>query len=406
MRVAVALVVLFAATSADAQDYDGYVSSLVLVMPDVDAADGAQSVAEVRTRLMVEGLFNPSDWMHLRLGGYVDTSAGRRETVASESTVGAAVFRPADFYAEWRGGRFDARAGMSRITWGRLDEFQPTDVVNPIDLARFLLEGRSEARLPVALLRGRAFLPRSSTLEGIVVPVFRGGTFDELDEDTSPFRLSPNGRRERREPAVAWKNLQGGARFTSTIGRVDWGVSAWRGFESFPTSSLVPVTTDELALVIPTFVETFPRFTMIGGDFETVRGPWGLRGEFAWFDGASPRSFECGIGADRRAGEYRVALHAVMSRAEDTDVSLVGWAERTFAAQTRSTRLLAVYDPADETAFVRGIGAVSIRDNVWIEGSAGWFTGEPPVTGSSSGIDVLGLLARRDFLYARVKVYF
>jgi hypothetical protein len=131
---------------------------------------------------------------------------------------------------------------MSRITWGRLDEFQPTDVVNPIDLARFLLEGRSEARLPVALLRGRAFLPRSSTLEGIVVPVFRGGTFDELDEDTSPFRLSPNGRRERREPAVAWKNLQGGARFTSTIGRVDWGVSAWRGFESFPppVSSRLP----------------------------------------------------------------------------------------------------------------------------------------------------------------------
>ena len=76
--------------------------------------------------------------------------------------------------------RFDLRVGAARLVWGRLDEFQPTDVVNPIDLSRFLMEGRSEARLSVGLVRGRVFLPRSTTVEAVVVPAFRRGRFDQV----------------------------------------------------------------------------------------------------------------------------------------------------------------------------------------------------------------------------------
>jgi hypothetical protein len=186
---------------------------------------------------------------------------------------------------------------------------------------------------------------------------------------------------------------------------VDWGVSAWRGFEHFPTYIPVLPAPDPLALVLPRYIAEFPRFTMIGADFETVSGPWGLRGELAWFDSATPRSFEGGIGADRRAGNYRVALNAVVSHGDDTDVTLVGWAERSFARDTRSIRLLGVYEPSDQTTFVRGIGSWSVRDNVSLELSAGWLTSEdagPP----RSGTDVLALLSRRDFLYAGLKLHF
>jgi hypothetical protein len=44
------------------------------------------------------------------------------------------------------------------------------------------------------------------------------------------------------------------------------------------------------------------------------------------------------------------------------------------------------------------IGAFSLRDNVWLEGSGGLFTG--------TSLDVIGRLTRRDFLYARLKVFF
>jgi hypothetical protein len=57
-----------------------------------------------------------------------------------------------------------------------------------------------------------------------------------------------------------------------------------------------------------------------------------------------------------------------------------------------------VYDPADATTFTRVIAAISLRDNVWLEGSAGLLTG--------TSFDIIGLLTRRDFAYARLKVFF
>ena len=48
--------------------------------------------------------------------------------------------------------------------------------------------------------------------------------------------------------------------------------------------------------------------------------------------------------------------------------------------------------------FSRLIAAVSARDNVWIEGSAGLFAG--------SALDTIGRLTRRDFAYLRLKVFF
>ena len=398
-----------------AQDYDGYFSSLFLLMPDIAEDARNQHVTELRTRLFAEGFYDASDWVHFRAGLFVETLIADRGPLDADSPALAAIVRPGDAYVEFRGEHADLRAGMSRIVWGRLDEIQPTDVVNPLDLSRFLLEGRSEARLPVAMLRGRAFLPGGSTLEGIVVPLFRSGRFDQLEEETSPFRLAPPGRIERREPGVTWSSLQGGGRFTSTIARVDWGVSAWRGFEGFPAYVPAPVPLDPLALGVPTFVETFPRFTMLGADFETVRGAWGLRGEAAWFGGDSPRSFEGGLGADRRAGDYRVAINALVSHAdlsavasaaEDTELTLVGWAERTFTRDTRRARLLAVYDPDDDTMFVRGMGAINVHENVWFELSGGWFTGDPQNVDASGSIGSLGLLSERDFLYTQLRVHF
>ena len=127
------------------------------------------------------------------LAGYVDGLVADREASGGAGTTAAAIVRPADLYAELRQRRASTCApALSRLVWGRLDEFQPTDVVNPIDLTRFLLEGRSEARLPVGLVRGRAVpAERHRRLEAVVVPVFRRGRFDQLDEDTSPFNLLP-----------------------------------------------------------------------------------------------------------------------------------------------------------------------------------------------------------------------
>ena len=424
IRLAWFVLVLTMAQPAAAQ-VDGYVSFLVDALPDPDARPGRQTVTEGRLRLFAERRDEFGEHLRLVLSGHVDGLVGRNLPGAASSR--AAVARPLDLYADLVWARAEVRLGASRIVWGRLDEFQPTDVVNPIDLSKFLLEGRSEARLAVGVVRGRFFLPRSATLEVIAVPGFRAGRFDQLDEPTSPFNLGvmPRTLVERHEPALGLASMQGGARLTATTGRVDWGATAYRGLRAFPivTARYLPT---ELPAAPPLFDETFPRFTMVGGDFETVRGAWGLRGEAAWFvddtlqsaalqRGVKGASLEAGIGADRRAGDYRLAANVMMSSrsvdedvyplpvADDPsidgiDVTLVVAADRSFARETRTLRVFGVYDPVNGTTFVRAIGAVSLRDDVWLEASGGVLTGSAPTT--------FGRLSRRDFVYARLKVFF
>jgi hypothetical protein len=84
--------------------------------------------------------------------------------------------------------------------------------------------------------------------------------------------------------------------------------------------------------------------------------------------------------------------------ADGNDVVLVTSAERSFVQETRRVRVFAVYDPTDNTVFARIIAARSLRDNVWLEGSAGLFAG--------TSLDTIGLMTRRDFIYARLKVFF
>lgn len=420
MRVfAVLLLVAWLDAPVSAQ-VTGHVALMFDALPDLQPASGNQQVSELRLRVFAERGVDWGEHVRLQAAGYVDALLADRTALGESGATTDAIVRPTELYADFTTSRFDLRAGMSRVVWGRLDEFQPTDVVNPIDLTRFLLDGRSEARLPVALLRGRVFVTSASTLELVVVPAFRASRFDQLDEPSSPFNLARiDSLAVRRDPPSGRSAVQGGGRFSSTLRRLDWGVSAYRGFRTFPT----------ITLDLPTalLLESFPRFTMIGGDVETVRGPWGVRGEVAAFvddelqstrvaRGVPGRSIEAGAGVDRRAGDYRVAanvlwswrgadpqqpLAAVLEGDDDvngSDLSLVVVTDRSFARETRTLRGLAVVDPADGTAFGRVIAAVSLRDNTWVEGSAGIFAGSSP--------DTIGRLTRRDFLYVRLKVFF
>jgi hypothetical protein len=433
------LVALLVAAPAFAQ-VDGHVSVIADALPDIDPAAGTQPVGELRVRLFAERRDEIGAHLRINLAGYVDGLIADRTNTGSvrlnadpTSLARDAIVRPADLYVDVVTSRFDLRAGAARLVWGRLDEFQPTDVVNPIDLSRFLMEGRSEARLAVGLVRGRIFLPKSTTVEAVVVPVFRRGRFDQLDEESSPFNLTlADGTPERGalqgvprvrdEPEAGTDSLQGGVRLTSTTGRIDWALSAYRGIKAFPVSTLSAV--DPQSFVV---TESFPRFTMIGADFETVRGLWGVRGELAAFvddelqstravQGVPGHSVTAGVGVDRRAGDYRIAANALWSlsgvdadnpsarpfvgddEVERSDLSFVVAADRSFARETRTLRVFGVYDPADRTTFTRVIAAFSVRDNVWIEGSAGVFAG--------SSLDVIGRLTHRDFAYARLKVFF
>lgn len=387
-----------------------------------DFLPNSERTAELRARLFAEEKLEPSPLWRVTVSGFAEGLLARRPlpsaipgAAVEHATRSDAIVRVQDANVELRGARADLLAGFTRVAWGKLDELQPSDVINPLDVSKFFFEGRSEARLPLALVRGRLFVTEDAVLEGVYVPGFRRGRFDQLEEETSPFNLLASVPLppdvDDRKPEFG--EGQGGARFSATIGRVDWSVAAYRGFEPFGLLRATAAGTVE---------RTYPRYTFIGGDFETVRGEWGVRGEVAAFvedsfQSSAPavvsgRSFDAGIGVDRRAGDYRISATVLFHREDydapldggvslDTgrsDVTLIASADRSFARERYRVRVFGVYNAAESSGFTRGIASAELRDNVALEASIGWFAG--------GGRDLVGRFEDRDFLYARLKYYF
>jgi hypothetical protein len=210
---------------------------------------------------------------------------------------------------------------------------------------------------------------------------------------------------------VTFRNAQGGARVSATAGRVDWSVSAFRGFEPFGLFTSLfsrrPGSSDP-GDIAAGLIRNYPRFTMAGADFETVRGEWGVRGEVAAFvrdnfqepaSYTTGKSYDAGLGVDRRAGDYRISGTALVHHEPSrTDLSLVVSADRAFAREKYSVRMFGVYGATEGSGFVRAVATAKLRDDVALEGSVGWFAGD--------GRDLVGRFGDSDFLYARLKVYF
>jgi hypothetical protein len=414
VRVVVAtLAVMVSAAVAEARQWpSGHVSAFADYFPN------RQDTTELRVRLFAEEKLEPNPRIRITLSGFAEGLLSRRLIGPEPDHTGRvtdAVARVHDAHVELTWRKLDLLLGTARIVWGRLDELQPTDVINPLDVSRFFFEGRSEARLPVLLARARVELSEGAAIEAVYVPFFRRGRFDQLDEPTSPFNIA--GASDRQTPPRTAENAQGGLRFSATAGRVDWSVSAYRGLEPFGVFVASPAGAREIRIS-----EIYPRFTMFGGDVETVSGPWGFRGEAALFtedsfqssslQRISGRSIDAGVGLDRRAGDYTIGA-TVLVHAESydaplvsnggvsdgrSDVSLIASTDRTFARERYRLRGFAVYNASESSGFLRGIGVVSLKDNLALEGSAGWFIG--------SGRDVIGRFSSDDFGYLRLKYYF
>ena len=416
MWFTVAVIVAVSPVEAQPARPTGYVSVFLDHLPNRDAT-------ELRARGFAEEKADAGPHLRLTASGFVEGLLADRGGRVTDAIVEAR-----ELNAAWHTKRFDLTAGLGRVVWGRLDELQPTDVINPLDISRFFFEGRSEARLAVPLVRARLFAGDRVSVEGVYVPIFRRGRFDRLDEPSSPFNIEPGAVTclavgcprpvfVPHEPAATAANAQGGARLNVTSGRVDWSVSAYRGFKPFGIYTLSSSPASPKPQSGDGGIE-YPRFTMLGGDFETVTGPWVVRGEVAAFTrdafqapaaaaALTGHSFDAGAAVDRKAGDYRISgqvlvHHEAYDRdagvAGRTDVSLIVSADRSFAREKYQTRLFGVYNPDNDSGFVRGIAGATLRDNLALEGSLGWFAG--------SGADAISRFADSDFVYLRLKLFF
>ena len=213
-----------------------------------------------------------ADGVGLRRGAARGSRAGRSRDAIAE---------PQELNVDVPAKRFDLSGGPRRASSGA----GSTSSSRPTSSTRSTCRGSSSKG---AARRGcrcrscarRVYAGDKASVEGVYVPFFRRGRFDRLDERI--VAVQPRARRcrfvgsLRRADATAAQRAGRRARQRDD-GRVDWSVSAYRGFRPFG------ICTQSRSSPTPTVDRVYPRFTMIGGDFETVAGPWVVRGEVAAF---------------------------------------------------------------------------------------------------------------------------
>jgi hypothetical protein len=218
------------------------------------------------------------------------------------------LLRPAgglgELYVDAKLGRVDLRAGKQEIRWGRADGFNPTDNLIPYDY----LDLFSERRLAVPAVKAD-FYAGSARLEGVWIPFHTPTRVPRLGQRWFPqlprtARAAPVPGAEPVEVDLAYRdgaatfpartlgNGQWGVRYNQLVPRAEFSVSFFEGFDDLPAYRVQTTLVDATA---PPRVEVrldrqYPRVRVYGGDFASQLGPFGLRGEAAWFDraGTSP----------------------------------------------------------------------------------------------------------------------
>ena len=340
---------------------------------------------------------------------------GRWSRDRSAARADRCRWRGQDAWVEVGGARGDLRAGYGRLVWGRLDEIQPSDVINPLDTARFLLDGRSAARLPVDV-RSR--------------PGAAVGAADHRRRArarcSAAARSTRSTSRRRRSISSATSCCRPASRCARSDierigrrrrpGRMSRAADACRRRSDASTSPARCIAASRGSASC-TFVPKFSPVRVAASSRRRRRLRRGRRparrAAFRASRWSPATSRRCGrVGDSRRAGGVRReavrrrhaarpgrwprarrrrrlrsphrrlsrlrigaraprVVRATIPAIARTDVSLVGSIDRTFARDRYLARAFAVVNPGDGSGFVRGLLVWTARDNVAVEASAG-----------------------------------
>ncbi len=218
-------------------------------------------------------------------------------------------------YARIRVGPVDFRLGKQVVLWGKADEFNPTDFINPEDYREFISLTRAERKMGI-------FFPKidyyvgNYRLECIMIPTF---TPSHIPTDSShPWiprevdELYHNPRiriMDEEKPLPRVENAEYAARLSALMSGFDFSLSVYSGYFDIPVMVRTGFLPPDTVIVTP----TYKRYKAAGCDFATVLCGWGIRGECAYIhqgyyetesatdlDGiASSPSISFVLGADR-----------------------------------------------------------------------------------------------------------
>jgi hypothetical protein len=292
LKVLVVSVLLSVSTLLDAQslfesaatqdkekpyDLNGYVRATLYLgkTPDQNKADISSAYGEAAMKFSLHKQDFGDAFAEIRFRRGSEFNEELSEVNLREAYISAYV------------GPFDFKVGHQIVVWGRANSLNPTNNLTP-ETILFRSPDEDDRRLANFLIRSYYNI-HSLRIEAIWVPVYRA-SYVPLDL----LALPPGAvRGEEDYPEARIKNGAYAVRLNFEFPSLDGSFSYFNGYNPRPG-----ISTDSLSVIPPPdpFV-IFPkpyRMFMLGADFQTTAGDFGLRGE---------------VGYRKSHGDYEAEFH-------------------------------------------------------------------------------------------------
>jgi len=209
-----------------------------------------------------------------------------------------------DFFFE----KADVRIGIQKFSWGRLDEINPTDVINPEDYSQGSMNEELERKIGIPAVRVSSYSALVN-VELAWIPRYVPYRLPKPEERWYPGPLKApesvetdgtvgsipvtSTHKDISLPDAGIESSEAAVRLSKLVGDWDLSVSYYRGYDVMPItdafSDLTIEIVDLLALDYTleldlTYKPALHKMNVWGFDFMTTLGSFTVRGEVAYFD--------------------------------------------------------------------------------------------------------------------------
>lgn len=222
-------------------------------------------------------------------------------------------------YVSLRSGAFDFRIGEQIVLWGRADGFNPTNNLTPQDFCVFSPE-EDDKRIGNFVVKG-VFTPHPLRIEVDWVPAYRPSLFPFIGKSMGDGMGWSNEKRHR------WKDQSFGLKIDWEEASFDLSLSYYNGLHKFAGIGYEQGSTEIWLRQEPY------RLHVIGADFSTSLGDYGLRGEFACslpcrgsnaLYSVPHKQVEYTVGIDRSWGDFGLIVQYVGKHIPSADDAAEG----------------------------------------------------------------------------------
>lgn len=216
-------------------------------------------------------------------------------------------------WVQMNGSKWNVSAGQRIIKWGRCDFTNPTNRLSPLNTV-MRSPDREDMDMGNLLVSGSVFPWESVSLEAVFIPYYRPSILI-----IDPISLPAYVQIGQLPSLVTGSEMYSYALKADFHPRlIDFSLSWFDGYDPMPGIALTKFSL-ELEQAIPLLevgLSVLPyRNWVLGVDFETIAGPFGVRGEAAWSDPYLPSNsneyvpfpeVEWVLGADWSSGIWRL----------------------------------------------------------------------------------------------------